>query len=91
MWSIIVPVFNEEESLAELAQRVAGVAAQEQSDYELLLVDEAVQSLIHSEAGEQSIEKAIRARTPSIAEDGLNKVRAGVTSIEEVLRVTRDS
>ncbi|UPQ88048.1 type II secretion system ATPase GspE [Vibrio sinaloensis] len=59
--------------------------------HELLLVDEAVQSLIHSEAGEQAIEKAIRARTPSIGQDGLNKVLAGVTSIEEVLRVTRDS
>lgn len=59
--------------------------------HELLLVDEAVQSLIHSEAGEQAIEKAIRARTPSIGQDGLNKVLAGVTSIEEVLRVTKDS
>ncbi|NVD05323.1 type II secretion system protein GspE [Vibrio sp. JPW-9-11-11] len=59
--------------------------------HELLLVDEDVQSLIHSEAGEQAIEKSIRARTPSIRQDGMNKVLAGVTSLEEVMRVTKES
>lgn len=58
--------------------------------YELLIVDEDVQTLIHSEAGEQDIEKHIRRHTPSIRSDGLNKVRQGVTSLEEVLRVTKE-
>ena len=58
--------------------------------HELLVVDEEVQELIHSEAGEQAIEKSVRERTPSIREDGLNKVRQGVTSLEEVMRVTKE-
>ncbi|CAH0524369.1 type II secretion system ATPase GspE [Vibrio hippocampi] len=59
--------------------------------HELLMVDEQVQTLIHDEAGEQAIEKAIRARTPSIRADGLSKVKLGVTSIEEVMRVTKEA
>ena len=59
--------------------------------HELLLVDSEVQSLIHDDAGEQAIEKAIRARTPSIQRDGLEKVRQGITTLEEVLRVTKEA
>lgn len=58
--------------------------------HELLMVDESVQELIHSEAGEQAIEKAIRSTTPSIRDDGLAKVRQGITSLEEVMRVTKE-
>ncbi|WP_159739393.1 type II secretion system ATPase GspE [Vibrio atypicus] len=58
--------------------------------HELLVVDEQVQELIHSEAGEQAIEKSIRQQTPSIRDDGLAKVRNGVTSLEEVMRVTKE-
>ncbi len=58
--------------------------------HELLLVDDQVQELIHSEVGEQAIEKEIRAHTPSIREDGLKKVREGVTTLEEVMRVTKE-
>ncbi len=59
--------------------------------HELLLVDEHVQALIHDEAGEQAIEKYVRDYTPSIRQDGLNKVLQGITSLEEVMRVTKDS
>lgn len=59
--------------------------------HELLRVDNEVQSLIHDDAGEQAIEKAIRARTPSIQRDGLEKVRQGITTLEEVLRVTKEA
>tara|TARA_Y100001960_G_C14781819_1_gene887427 strand:- start:4325 stop:5815 length:1491 start_codon:yes stop_codon:yes gene_type:complete len=58
--------------------------------HELLVVNEQVQELIHSEAGEQAIEKAIRNDVPSIREDGLTKVRNGITSLEEVMRVTKE-
>lgn len=58
--------------------------------HELLVVDEDVQTLIHSESGEQAIEKQIREHTPSIRDDGLSKVRAGITSLEEVMRVTKE-
>ena len=59
--------------------------------HELLLIDDEVQALIHSEAGEQAIEKAVRAKTPSIRDDGLDKVLKGVTSLEEVMRVTKEA
>ncbi len=59
--------------------------------HELLVVDEQVQELIHQEAGEQAIERAIRHTTPAIRQDGLDKVRQGITSLEEVLRVTKES
>ncbi|MEZ8850907.1 type II secretion system ATPase GspE [Vibrio cyclitrophicus] len=58
--------------------------------HELLMIDDSVQELIHSEAGEQAIEKAIRSTTPSIRDDGLSKVLKGITSLEEVMRVTKE-
>ncbi|WEM42182.1 type II secretion system ATPase GspE [Photobacterium sp. DA100] len=58
--------------------------------HELLLIDDQVQELIHGEAGEMAIEKAIRAHTPSIRDDGLAKVKAGITTLEEVMRVTKE-
>ncbi|MGF1725856.1 type II secretion system ATPase GspE [Photobacterium nomapromontoriensis] len=58
--------------------------------HELLIIDEQVQELIHAEAGEMAIEKAIRDHTPSIRDDGLDKVKAGITTLEEVMRVTRE-
>ena len=58
--------------------------------HELLLVDEQVRSHIHHGHGEQDIERYVRQHTPSIRRDGLDKVQAGVTSLEEVLRVTRE-
>jgi general secretion pathway protein E len=59
--------------------------------HELLIVDETVQGLIHDEAGEQAIEKAIRYKTPSIRDDGLDKVKQGISSLEEVMRVTKET
>lgn len=58
--------------------------------YELLMVNEQVQELIHNEAGEQAMEKVVRQHTPSIRSDGLARVRQGVTSLEEVMRVTKE-
>lgn len=58
--------------------------------YELLMVNEQVQELIHNEAGELAMEKVIRQHTPPIRTDGLEKVRQGVTSLEEVMRVTKE-
>ncbi len=59
--------------------------------HELLIIDETVQELIHDEAGEQAIEKAIRSKTPSIRDDGLDKVKQGISSLEEVMRVTKET
>jgi general secretion pathway protein E len=58
--------------------------------HELLTVDEAIRENIHTGKGEQAIEKYVRQRAPGIRDDGIGKVLAGITTLEEVLRVTRE-
>jgi len=58
--------------------------------HELLLVDEHIRELIHNGKGEQAIEKYVRQHSPSIRADGFSKVLLGETTLEEVLRVTRE-
>jgi general secretion pathway protein E len=59
--------------------------------YELMVVNEQVQGLIHGRAAESEIIAAARANgMHSMREDGERLVADGVTSLEEVLRVTRD-
>nr|WP_198678718.1 type II secretion system ATPase GspE [Pseudidiomarina insulisalsae] len=58
--------------------------------HELLVVDETIRELIHNGHGEQAIEKYVRQSTPGIRQDGLDKVAQGITTREEVLRVTRE-
>ncbi len=56
--------------------------------YEVVEVDDSLRQLIHQQAGEQELERNARARGPGIKEDGIAKVLAGLTSVEEVIRVT---
>lgn len=56
--------------------------------YELIIVDEVLRQLIHEEVGEQAMLDHIRKLTPSINQDGRDKVLQGMTSVDEVLRVT---
>ncbi|MGA0054350.1 MAG: type II secretion system ATPase GspE [Steroidobacteraceae bacterium] len=58
--------------------------------YELVLIDETMRSLIHDGAPESELERHARLATPSIRDDGRRKVLAGETTLEEVLRVTRE-
>ncbi len=59
--------------------------------YELLAVDEELRKLIHDAASERDIaDAAVRGGMTPLREDGLRWVAEGVTSMEEVLRVTRD-
>ena len=59
--------------------------------YELLAVDEGLRKLIHDGAAESDITTAaIGNGMVPLREDGLRWVNEGVTSLEEVLRVTRD-
>ncbi len=53
-------------------------------------VDEHMRTMIHDGASEQELERYARTRTPGIRDDGRAKVLAGVTTIEEVLKVTRE-
>jgi general secretion pathway protein E len=56
--------------------------------YELIVIDDTLRSLIHDGVGEQEIERYARTRGPGIRHDGIRRVLAGETSLEEVLRVT---
>ncbi|WP_462159301.1 type II secretion system ATPase GspE [Pseudoalteromonas sp. GB56] len=58
--------------------------------HEMLIVDDHIRELIHNGKGEQSVEKYIRQHSPSIRGDGCARVLAGKTTLEEVLRVTRE-
>ncbi len=56
--------------------------------YELIEIDDTLRQLIHESAGEQAMLKHARKKSASIDQNGLERVLAGHTSLEEVLRVT---
>ncbi|HXC60766.1 MAG TPA: type II secretion system protein GspE, partial [Steroidobacteraceae bacterium] len=58
--------------------------------YELVLVDDQFRSMIHDGAAEHDLERYARTLTPSIRDDGRAKILRGDTTVEEVLRVTRE-
>jgi general secretion pathway protein E len=59
--------------------------------FELLLTDDAIRAQIHSQASEADIRQAALASGMVLMrEDGQRLVDAGITTREELLRVTRD-
>ena len=58
--------------------------------YELVVVDDELRTLIHNNASEQEMTRHARKHGAGIREDGRRKVLEGATTIEEVLRVTRE-
>ncbi|MDX9767975.1 MAG: type II secretion system ATPase GspE, partial [Ectothiorhodospiraceae bacterium] len=60
--------------------------------HELLMMDEPIQRLVLAHADAETIEKAARARGMlTMYEDGLRKALSGITTVEEVLRVTQET
>lgn len=57
--------------------------------YELVMVDGDIRRLIHDDASEQEIADAAFSNAETLAESGARHVRAGLTSVEEVVRVCR--
>ncbi|MEX6502071.1 type II secretion system ATPase GspE [Pseudomonas zhanjiangensis] len=58
--------------------------------YELVVFDEPMRGLIHNAASEQELTRHARSLGPGIRADGMRKVLEGATTVEEVLRVTRE-
>lgn len=58
--------------------------------YELIVVDETIRRMIHDNSGEMEIERHARSRSSSVRLDGVRKALQGKTTLEEVLRVTRE-
>ncbi|MEM7764720.1 MAG: type II secretion system ATPase GspE [Pseudomonadota bacterium] len=58
--------------------------------YEMVTIDDHFRTMIHDGAGEHELEQYARTQGPSIRDDGRSKVLQGTTTLEEVLRVTRE-
>ncbi|MFK8016630.1 MAG: type II secretion system ATPase GspE [Gammaproteobacteria bacterium] len=58
--------------------------------YELVRVDDTMRTMIHDGAGEHQLEAHARTLTPGIRDDGRSKILAGLTTLEEVVRVTQE-
>lgn len=58
--------------------------------YELITVDDEMREMIHGGVSEQELDRHARKTSPSIRADGRRQVLAGRTTVEEVLRVTRE-
>ena len=56
--------------------------------YEMIEIDEEMRIKIYDGASEQELNQVARERYPGIERDGLRRILAGETSLEEVLRVT---
>lgn len=56
--------------------------------FECIKVDADLRRLIHDGAGEEQLHKQARIHSSSLQEDGFRVVRAGLTTLAEVLRVT---
>ncbi len=58
--------------------------------HEVVAVDDVMRGMIHDGAAEAALEKHARMLGPGIRAEGRRKVLAGMTTLEEVLRVTRE-
>ncbi len=58
--------------------------------YELITIDDPMREMIHDGVSEQELERHARRQSPSIRADGRRQVLLGRTTLEEVLRVTRE-
>jgi general secretion pathway protein E len=58
--------------------------------YELIAVDDTLGEMIHTHISEQEMDNYCRTLYPSIRHDGIRRILAGQTTIEEVVRVTSE-
>ena len=55
------------------------------------MVDATLRDLIHRQAGELELARYVRQHSAGIRSNGIEKVLAGETSLDEVLRVTMEA
>lgn len=58
--------------------------------YELIEIDSTLTTMIHDQNSQQKIEEYCRTQSSGIVDDGLQKVKQGHTSLDEVFRITRE-
>ncbi|MDH4275101.1 MAG: ATPase, T2SS/T4P/T4SS family, partial [Gammaproteobacteria bacterium] len=59
--------------------------------YEVVEMDETLRNMVHEGASEHAMEAHARKHSPGIRQDGMRKVLAGETTLEEIVRVTREN
>lgn len=58
--------------------------------YEIIVLDAQLQTMVHNNQSEQTMENYARKLFPSMRDDGMQRVITGETSLEEIIRVTND-
>jgi general secretion pathway protein E len=58
--------------------------------YEVVSIDDDLRRMIHSGASEMDMEEHVRSQSSGIRDDGRSRVLEGLTTIDEVLRVTME-
>jgi len=59
--------------------------------YELMIPDEEIRNAVMARASTDEIRKlAVNSGMKGLREDGIEKIKAGLTTVEEVLRVTEE-
>lgn len=58
--------------------------------YEVVAADDELRRMIHDGASEAQLTAAARKAGPSLLDDGIAKIRAGLTTVDEVSRVVQD-
>ena len=58
--------------------------------YELVAIDESLLDMIHDGASEHEMEQHARTKSASLRQDGRRMILKGITSLEEVIRVSRE-
>ena len=61
-----------------------------QGIYEIVSIDSSLRKMIHDQAAESEMIDQARKQGRSITENGKTKILAGLTTVEEVLRVTQE-
>ena len=59
--------------------------------YEFIVLDNMLQTMVHDIGSENELEEYARKLSPSIRQDGVRLVLQGKTTLEEVMRVTKDN
>jgi general secretion pathway protein E len=59
--------------------------------YEMIEIDDELVSMIHDGANQSKIERYSRTKSDSLRDDGIRRVVSGETTLDEVIRVTRDN
>jgi general secretion pathway protein E len=58
--------------------------------YELIALDDDIRRMVHDGAPETDILAHARRRSPSLMADGVRRIREGITTVDEVVRVTSE-